>query len=442
MGKKYTKEEIIFALHSKGLTILGEVKTSGDKVHCKTAEGYDVLALPSSIMRRNDTPEPFAKYNPYTLSNIRKWLVLNDIPLELISEEYKGATEKMLWKCSCGEEFETTWAIILGGKKQCNFCAHSKHFDGFRDYYGIIKEECDRCGYDLLTTDINRFTDRFEYICKKHSQYGVQHSNYDNFISSGKHCNYCGIESRGLKNRTDVSEIEKIVTEKGYIFCGVEYDDFGTDTPRRAKVLVKCKHHIDKGVQIMRLNNIKGGNGKCKYCFGREKSQEDLQKEIDDQNLNVTILKYTKYNEPIFVRCNDCGYEWYTKGSYLHSGAGCPNCPKSQFEKNVQSVLDKHNFKYIPQYKFQDCRDVNPLPFDFYLSELNILIEVDGEGHYMPIPRSSKMTMQDAEKNLEITKAHDEIKTAYCNSNNIKLLWIPYWERNNFEEYVLSNINT
>lgn len=252
--KTYTKDDIAQFLLDKELVILGEIKTTNDKVHCKTKEGYDVLALPSSIINRQDTPEPFSKYNPYTISNIKKWLKIHLVNLELISDTYNRSNEKLKWRCgNCGNIFDTSWATVLGGKKCCNYCSHSKRYDGFRDYYGIVKSECDKYNYELLSSEINRFTDVFEYICNKHKEYGIQHSTYDSMIRSGRHCLYCGIEVRGFKRRIDESEIKMIVEEKGYIYCGVNYDNHDLSSRKRANVLVKCRFHKDKGIQIMKI---------------------------------------------------------------------------------------------------------------------------------------------------------------------------------------------
>lgn len=80
-----------------------------------------------------------------------------------------------------------------------------------------------------------------------------------------------------------------------------------------------------------------------------------------------------------------------------------------------------------------------PLLFDFDLFDNNILIEADGEGHY--ISRTSTMTDEDALNQLEVVKYHDNIKTTYCENNNIHLIRIPYWEKDNLEKYILDNIN-
>lgn len=71
-----------------------------------------------------------------------------------------------------------------------------------------------------------------------------------------------------------------------------------------------------------------------------------------------------------------------------------------------------------------------PLPFDFYIPKMNIAIEYDGEGHYMPIKRGN-MTQKDAEYNLKQIQKRDDIKTNYCKNNGIVLIRIPYFDFDN-----------
>jgi predicted Zn-ribbon and HTH transcriptional regulator len=160
-----------------------------------------------------------------------------------------------------------------------------------------------------------------------------------------------------------------------------------------------------------------------------------LQEELNDMDLNVTILEYIDYSQPIKVKCNKCEYEWFSKGVNLTQGHSCPNCPSSNFEKECSNILEDLGFKFTRQEWFDDCRDKNPLPFDFYLSDFNILIECDGEGHYKPIPYGS-MTEEEAKINLLKVQKHDNIKTIYCKNNNIPLIRIPYWERDNMEYFL------
>ena len=62
----------------------------------------------------------------------------------------------------------------------------------------------------------------------------------------------------------------------------------------------------------------------------------------------------------------------------------CNKCTKRQsnLEYLTQQYLDTLGVKYIAEYRFEDCRDIHALPFDFYLPNYRLCIEVDGEGHY------------------------------------------------------------
>lgn len=442
MKKSYTKDFIEEKLCEKKLKVLGDIKTSNDKVLCETLEGYRVMVIPYNIIcqDRKGNLSIFSKYNPYTIYNIKLWLKLNHIDtLALCSTEYNGSTTPMLWKCNCcNNNFYATWDGIRGGKRYCNYCAKSKRYDNLVDYNKLVAEECKKRNYTLLPDqDIKRSTSKFLYICNKHKEYGAQESCPGEFITSyGKGgCTLCCIEKRSRSKRKGIEYFKKITEDAGMIFENVEYSKND-----RTRILYRCPKHKDKGVLSTYVRNMKSNKGNCPYCIGRNRSQSDLEKELKELHLNVKVLKYTSYSEPILVQCGFCGFTWETSGINLTQGHSCPNCPKSHFELSVQNLLDENNVSYICQYSFPDCKDKNPLPFDFYIPNINTLIEVDGEGHYIPIRRSSNMTEEDANNNLQIVQKHDRIKDYYCEKNNINLIRIPYWERANLSKSYIYNL--
>lgn len=46
-----------------------------------------------------------------------------------------------------------------------------------------------------------------------------------------------------------------------------------------------------------------------------------------------------------------------------------------------------------------------------------------------------------AEEQFQLRKIKDNIKTQYCEDNNIKLIRIPYWEFNNIETILNKKLN-
>ena len=91
----------------------------------------------------------------------------------------------------------------------------------------------------------------------------------------------------------------------------------------------------------------------------------------------------------------------------------CDLC-SSGFSKNerlVSIILTKINENYITQKEFSDCRIKQPLPFDFYLTQYNMVIETHGKQHYEEVKFY---------KTNEHTLKSDKIKKKYCKDNNIQ----------------------
>ena len=85
------------------------------------------------------------------------------------------------------------------------------------------------------------------------------------------------------------------------------------------------------------------------------------------------------------------------------------------------------------------------MPFDFAILDENdkvlCLIEYDGEGHFNPVT-IMKMPYKEADNAFKNTVKHDMIKDLYCKENNIPLIRIPYWEKEdeNLEYYLFDNL--
>ena len=88
----------------------------------------------------------------------------------------------------------------------------------------------------------------------------------------------------------------------------------------------------------------------------------------------------------------------------------------SRYENIFKDFLDNNKISYVYQYSLNQCRDVLPLPFDFYISDYDILVEIDGEGHYKPC-HFNNISKADAIKTFKLTKKHDNIKNDFCKKN-------------------------
>lgn len=160
----------------------------------------------------------------------------------------------------------------------------------------------------------------------------------------------------------------------------------------------------------------------------------------ENSECELISKEYINSKSNLNFKCS-CGNEFKTTFNEFkwNNRRRCEKCSSSvsKMEIDIINLLENHNIEYIHQYKFDECKDKRELPFDFYLPLQNICIEADGKQHFEPVVFGD-MTYSDALENLKIVKRHDEFKNKFCEYNNIKLIRIPYWERNNIEKILES----
>lgn len=101
----------------------------------------------------------------------------------------------------------------------------------------------------------------------------------------------------------------------------------------------------------------------------------------------------------------------------------------SSFEKIVRSILVESGVQFEQEKQFKDLYN-GLYRFDFYLPQLNRVIEVQGMQHYV-------YSSQFHANRSDFTKAQerDRRKLAYCLANDIQAYCIPYWEIGNIKTF-------
>lgn len=440
---KYNLEIIKEKFYDFGYILDADKYTSSSvKMPCHDKDGFRYMLNYDSV-RTNRHPYRFHKSNKFAIENIQMILDRETDGVKILEENINNSRTKMKFLCSCGKEFYMPLTqFVTDGKRYCNSCAKSKRYDGVFDYNAAIKKKCNDSNYTLLSDNVTRSGQQFDYICNKHSEYGIQHSTYDRMINMNQGCYYCGIIKRGISHRIDKKTIINELNEKGFDYVDHHYCRMNENASSKVRIGYICRKHRDKGVQYIDWSNLKNNKVGCYYCAGYGRTHESLQREFDDLGKKITIIDFKQYSD-IYVKCDICGNEWNTSGINILSGHGCPRCTKSNYEKTIEAILELNNIEYVGQYKFDDCRDKIPLPFDFYLPTYNTLIEVDGQHHYYPV-NFNGMSDDEAFESFQTTIAHDKIKNQYCLTNGIPLVRIPFFiidDKNiNTEKYLLDRI--
>lgn len=285
--------------------------------------------------------------------------------------------------------------------------------------YDLVKFEFDERGYELLSPEYVNNATKLQYICPKHRNKGVLEMTFANF-TKGRGCPYC---ANRVKKTQEEYEAE-LAIKKPIIKVIGKYINLKTKIEHECVV---CGYRWD----VLPDNMLHVSNG-CPKCGKRAPlNQNELINRIAkiDDSIEVVGEYYNTATKTSF-RCKKCGNVWEARPNNILNGKGCPNCKSSKGEKEVARILDELNVLYKPQFKFHDCKDELPLPFDFYLTDYNICIEYDGGQHYKPCTFGG-ISKERARVNFELAKKHDRIKDIYCKQHNIKLVRIPYWEYKN-----------
>lgn len=175
-------------------------------------------------------------------------------------------------------------------------------------------------------------------------------------------------------------------------------------------------------------------------------SIENINRYLRKNNINLVCVEtgiFETYKALEFkCPCGDifcCMWDNVKKGKWK-----CNKCSNSisNNEYKVKVYLDYLKVKYISQYNIGKCRNYNKLLLDFYIPDLELAIEVNGEQHYMPV-RFGGMDVSQSLKNFNKQQEKDALKRKYCIDKDIELIEISYVDIKNekYKEILSMKIN-
>ena len=234
-------------------------------------------------------------------------------------------------------------------------------------------------------------------------------------------------------------DVKKYVEDNNYILLKVyrEEKHYNGNKKIRNILIIEAKCPLGHKFK-MEFSHFKAKEDKCPIC-GRIRSDnkkklsyEYVKRYIEKDGYKLLSQEYKNNRTKLLIEC-DKNHFYKATFNDFQSGYRCPYCNNSKGEKRILSILNDLNIRFISQYRFDDCRYKNTLPFDFYLIDYNICIEFDGEQHF-----KIKECFGGLDEFIKI-KIRDIIKNEYCKNNNIKLIRIPYWKINDIEN-IITNI--
>ncbi|MCM3252431.1 hypothetical protein [Priestia aryabhattai] len=418
MPRRKTHEEFVkevYELVGDEYTVLGEYKNKRSKIairHNICGETYEVLT------------ESFTKGKRCNecLINQKDEKFKNEV-YELVGDEYAVLgkystceTKIKLKHNKCEHEYSATPSKFLNGRR-CPKCAgkHKRTHDEFvKEVYDLVGDE-----YEI----IGEFVDTTTKIEIRHNTCGSTYLGLPKVFIRGNRCPICFGSPRKTQEEFE-EDIFKLV--------GNEYRVIGEYKNTHTKFRMK-HNECSFEYEVTPRNFLKGH--RCPKCFGTPKKTIDqFKKEIynlvgDEYEV---IGEYVNTNTKIDMKHNECGNVYPVIPFTFLKGSRCPKCIESRGEKKINEFFKENSIFASSQYRFNDCRNAAPLPFDFAVIEdgnVKVLIEYDGEGHFKPFRYSKDEEVM--LKKLKHGQKNDQIKNNYCIKNRIPLIRIPYWEYEN-----------
>jgi len=314
--------------------------------------------------------------------------------------------------------------------------------------------------YDFSKTKYIKANMPVEFYCNKTDSKGKPHgkqivSQATAMLSPGRGCKECGKEksiSTHLHNQDKFIQKAEEKWGKGrWNYSNLNYQ--GSEQP----VDIICPKHGPFTIERAQWFISKNNPMYCKDCISdlrkergekRRLTQKEYIKKCQEIHTNedgTPIYTYEKLLDgttpytgglnDILVTCPKHGPFPIRAQEHLYSGNGCPTCKESKGEKSVRKYLYEKNFKNTSEMKFDGCFSFGKvtkrcfkLPFDFYLPELKIAIEIDGRQHFYPIY---------GEENLKKTIFNDKLRNKFVESSKDikKLIRIDY-DRGNTDKLI------
>ena len=253
--------------------------------------------------------------------------------------------------------------------------------------------------YEKFPEKFNQKT-KINVYCKKHKFW---FSMTINNIMNKHGCPKCGKENMTKTKGSNNQEKYKDIIEKNYSnsfdlseidYCNCSYDKnyvfvtckkCGKRQPKTIACLVLNKagctcdkyNRMDWYYKNLRNEQIEKIKKFCNKAFGDR---------LELPNLEV---EYMNIESKITCHCKKDNYTFLIKpNNLLYKYQGCPICSAkekmSSFARSTMYFLEDKSIKYIPEFIISTNEYLKNKPYDFFLEDFNLLLEIDGDQHRRP----------------------------------------------------------
>ena len=324
----------------------------------------------------------------------------------LDEKTYNGLFKPMQVYCPIHGKFKDYPKRMVLQKYPCKKCQRDENAKkGYNNFLTKARQaHGDRYDYSKVNYISSR--NKVEIICRKHGSF----LQTPTIHVRGVNCPSCALESDRLNTQIFI-ERANAIHDNQYNYDKTVY------TVGSENVIIGCYKH---GYWSQRALSHLAGNGclKCnqeRQLLGKDKFIEKAIS-VHGNIYDYSKVVYTGNKNKVEIICPTHGSFWCKPNSHISTKNGCPRCCESKGEREISLILTELNINFEREFKISGYQ----YRWDFYIPDINLLIEFHGQQHYQPIDFFG------GQKALEEIQSRDEHKLAIAKYLNYNMLVISY----------------
>lgn len=318
--------------------------------------------------------------------------------LQILNEkEYRNSQSILRLQCNiCEHKFEKR--VCLLKKSGCPVCkakATGKLLESTQLYNGDSNnrknawiEKCKQKHPGLFNYDKVNYVNKDTKVIVGCNACGNDFEILPCQISNSKNrkiigCPKCNCKQRGYDRALTTETVSERISSKWTL---INWQNAKRSSDYITVRCIECKDEISA-----RIGNLVNNMG-CVTCYNKRRG-DTLRFTKDDiickftqfwnNTYDYSDVNYINMATPINVVCKIHGK--FDVVPHEHErGRGCQKCSNTT-ERRLLELLKLHFPDIVHQYKLETCKNINYLPFDYFIPSLNTIIELDGEQHFKAI---------------------------------------------------------
>jgi very-short-patch-repair endonuclease len=304
----------------------------------------------------------FCRGKILTFEYIKKCFL--DKKCELLDTKFNNRKTKLKYKCiGCKKISSSTLNSIK--YKRCLCFVKKEKFRFLCEYFK--QQDCELLENEYIN---NRITMKYKCHCNNISKISYNH------FMNGHRCKKCS----NKKFRLDFEFIKECFSKENYILLSKTY--INSESP--------LEYMCDKGHLITNgYNSFKQGK-RCLKCVNINQTFDIkfVRKYFKENNCELISKVYQNCYSLLEFKCS-CGILSTITFKRFKKGTRCHLCilSKNKTEKILYDWLTKNYSNIVHQAIFNWCKKKKKLPYDFLLNFKKIIIELDGNQHFISIKK-------------------------------------------------------